>query len=133
MDEALACVEDSLKANVDLAGGVVKDKKQSLRMKRVDVKGVEFDWVFNNKEGDKLLRELSETKNKGLFGLEIIKDIIYYQWSYFKRAIIIRMFIPFIVYFITFSMYVSWTNIKRNEEEDEGIENGTWYIVNLCF
>jgi len=45
-------------------------------MKRVEIKGIEFDWIFTEKEGKAFLKELSETDNMNLFSHDIIKDIL---------------------------------------------------------
>ena len=46
--------------------------------KRVKVRAVEFDWVFNTKHGSKLIEILSLTKNIELFSIPVIQDIILY-------------------------------------------------------
>ena len=47
-------------------------------MKRVEIKGIEFDWIFTEREGKSFLTELSETDNMNLFSYDIIKDIIWF-------------------------------------------------------
>ena len=47
-------------------------------MKRVEIKGIEFDWIFTDREGKSFLDELSETENMDIFKYDIIKDIIWF-------------------------------------------------------
>lgn len=47
-------------------------------MKRVEIKGIEFDWIFTEREGKDFLTELSETDNMNIFSHDIIKDIIWF-------------------------------------------------------
>lgn len=53
-----------------------KELEKQKDMKRVEIKGIEFDWIFTEKEGKSFLAELSETDNMNLFSHDIIKDII---------------------------------------------------------
>ena len=53
-----------------------KELEKQKDMKRVEIKGIEFDWIFTEKEGKSFLTELSETDNMNLFSHDIIKDII---------------------------------------------------------
>lgn len=53
-----------------------KELEKQKDMKRVEIKGIEFDWIFTEKEGKSFLTELSETDNMNLFQHDIIKDII---------------------------------------------------------
>ena len=97
--------------------------------KRVEVRGIEFDWIFNSKEGDLFFKELSTTKNTKLFEVDIIRDIILYLWTFYKKSLILFMFIPFMIYFAIFLTYTTWT-MKRRQEETDG---NTWMIVNYVF
>lgn len=58
-------------------GNVVKQDNLK-NMKRVEIKGIEFDWIFTDKEGKEFLTELSETDNMEIFNYDIIKDIIWF-------------------------------------------------------
>ena len=73
---------DKFKSSEDLMH--YKDKQDD-DLKRVEIKGIEFDWVFDSPEGAALLKELSETKNINIFAQDIIKHIVYFQWSYFQK------------------------------------------------
>ena len=82
----------------------IGDKKENetaeekQKFERVIIKAIEFDWIFNTKEGDEFLGNLTETENLELSEIDIIRDIILFLWSYFKIQIVIKLFIPYFVY-----------------------------------
>ena len=70
--------------------------------KRVEIYGIEFNWILNETEGKAFLKELSESDNLELFSIGVIKAIIAYMWSFYQRDIIKNMLIPYMFYFTTF-------------------------------
>jgi len=98
--------------------------------KRVTVKAIEFDWIFNSEEGNKFLANLSETDNINIFGYDIIKDIILFQWSHFKSTIIYKLFIPYLFYFLIFILFSTWIIHRKHHENDE---NNTFHILSWLF
>ena len=100
-------------------------------LKRVTIKGIEFDWVFKSKEGSDFLQELSETDNIRIFEHEIIKDIVLFQWSYFKIHIILKLLIPYIVYFLIFVLHVTY--IIKNEHYETSKESQPYHISAWIF
>ena len=93
------------------------------------MKGIEFDLIFNSKEGDLFFKELTTTKNTKIFEVDFIRDIILYFWTHYKKSLILFMFIPFMIYFAVFLTYTTWTMERRQEETD----GNTWTIVNYVF
>lgn len=89
-------------------------------MKRVEIKGIEFDWIFTDKEGKNFLDELSETDNMDIFNHSIIKDIIWFQWSKIKPYIIYLQFVPFVLYFFSFLIYTIWSMKNKQQEVEQG-------------
>ena len=69
---------------------------------RVIINAIEFDWIFNTKEGDEFLENLANTDNINLFGINIIKDIVLIQWSYIRIHIIGKLLFPYLLYFLIF-------------------------------
>lgn len=57
---------------------IVEKEIDNKNMKRVEIKGIEFDWIFTDREGKSFLDELSETENMDIFKYDIIKDIIWF-------------------------------------------------------
>ena len=116
-----------LDKSADYTGAFEEDKS---RLKRVQIKGVEFDWIFNTPEGHEFLKNLSETTNIEIFGQDIIKDIILFQWSFFRETIIYKLLIPYFVYFIIFCIYATWIIYEWNlESSDTGEFHLLAYIV----
>jgi hypothetical protein len=56
--------------------------------RRVEVKSIEFDWILSTKDGERFLEHLAQTDNLAYFEIDLIKNIILFQWSYFLPRII---------------------------------------------
>ena len=97
---------------------------------RVMIKAIEFDWIFNTKEGDEFLGSLADTENSKLFGIEVIKDIILMLWSYFKMHIIFKLLVPYFLYFIIFLVHTTY--IIKNEHY-ESSESQPYHIAAWVF
>lgn len=98
-------------------------------LKRVSIKGIEFDWIFQGKHANNFLSSLCpDEENIEIFSQDIIRDIILFQWKYFKSAIILKLFIPYVIYFIIFCMFSTWL-VEREFTENK--DNGTYDVVNL--
>ena len=93
----------------------MREKKVKSRMgKRIlEIRGIEFDWIFNNKEGKDFLKNLGKTDNLDLFENSLIKIIIDFLWKIWFRAIFWMVFIPFIFMMITYLIYVTEIHYGR--------------------
>ena len=100
-------------------------------IKRVTVTGIEFGWIFDSQEGADFLQELSETENIRIFEHDIIKDIVLFQWSYIKIHIILKLLIPYLIYFLIFVLHVTY--IIKNEHYESGNESGPYHISAWVF
>lgn len=96
--------------------------------KRVEVKAIEFDWMLTTKEGEDFLERLRKTDNLGYFEIEVIKDLIMFQWEYFLPRIIIFLFVPFMLFFLMFILYTTWILDEMFNEADN---SGPWHIAAL--
>jgi large-conductance mechanosensitive channel len=94
--------------------------------KRVEVKAIEFDWMLTSHNGEQFLERLRKTDNLGYFEIEVIKDLIMFQWGYFLPRIIIFLFIPFMLFFLMFVLYTTWVLDEMFNETDD---NGTWHVA----
>ena len=83
-------------------------ENEEKQLKRVSIKGIEFDWIFDTPDGASFLKELSETSNINIFAQNIIKDIVYFQWSYFQLNIILFLMIPYKIYFVSFWVFATY-------------------------
>jgi len=99
-------------------------------MVRVSVKMIEFDWILHGKPAHEFLKNLLKVNSSEMFNLDIVKDIVFYQWSTIRKQIIMKMFIPFCLYFLLFLTYVTWT-IKRKHEEDAAGDEKKWFWINF--
>ena len=103
-------------------------KEKPMNQKNLDIKAIEFDWIFDKHNGSEFIRTLSNTTNIELFSLKIVKYIIQFLWSHFQNAIIIYLFIPFLLYFSIFVIYATWVHKRKTEENDE---NGSFHLANF--
>ena len=84
-------------------------------LKKYEINAIEFDWLFNKTDGVDFLFTLSKTKSIEVFSIEIIRLIILYLWSFYRRAIFFYMFIPFMLYFCWFLIYSTWMQSQDEE------------------
>ena len=85
--------------------------------RRIEVKGIEFDWLFQEKEGKRFMEKLSETEDLSYFELDIVKNIIWFQWNKFLPAVFIVLFLPFLTFFGVFIVYTSYLLPEKKEED----------------
>jgi len=94
---------------------------------KYDVKAIEFDWIFNQKEGKNFLTDLAFAGDDDVFEVDVVKNIIYYLWKFYRRAIIMQILLPFILYFVCVIAYATWINKEKDEEDNN---DGTYSIIN---
>ena len=83
--------------------------------KRLDIRAIEFDWIFNDTDGVRFLETLSETDSIELFDLTIIRHIINFLWSYFKFYVFMYSLIPYMFYMALFLVYVTYFHKMKYE------------------
>ena len=76
-----------------------------------------FDWLFQEKEGKRFMEKLSETEDLSYFELDIVKNIIWFQWNKFLPAVFIVLFLPFLTFFGVFIVYTSYLLPEKKEED----------------
>lgn len=86
--------------------------------KQIEIKAIEFDWIFNKTEGFNFLKILSHSTDMDLFSLNIIRNIINFFWGYYRKAIIGYIFLPFIFYFVLFILYTTYFQKQMEEDGD---------------
>ena len=101
------------------------------KMKRVIIKGIEFDWIFTGKDADQFLKDLGETNDMDILSQPIIKDIILYQWKYYKINLIKYLLVPYIIYFWLFLVYVTWIIKEVEDENGDGVFTTLGYIAGV--
>ena len=115
--------------NIDEGQNTRTDSGESVE-KRVEVKAIEFDWLLTTKDGERFLEALSETEVLEFFELDLVKNIILFQWSYYLPRIILGLFVPFFIYFIIFLVYATWLLEEKKEEKEKW---GTWHTIDFVF
>jgi len=88
--------------------------------KRVSLKAIELDWIFKGERASSFLKNLGATDNIEIFKLDIIRDIILFQWKYFERAIILKLFVPYLLYFVLFCVYSTYVLERQYDDNDKG-------------
>ena len=63
-------------------------------IRRSDVKMIEFDWIFQGREGFLFIEELATTDNESIFEVESIKISIEYLWGFYFNKIFKLVFCP---------------------------------------
>ena len=101
------------------------------KMKRVIIKGIEFDWIFTGKDADQFLKDLGETNDMDILSQPIIKDIILYQWKYYKINLIKYLLVPYLIYFWLFLVYVTWIIKEVEAENGDGVFTTLGYIAGV--
>lgn len=109
-----------------------KKEQEKLKKERqiYTVKAIQFDWLFNEKEGKSFLIALSKIEDIEIFGLNIISTIIMFIWGYYRTQIVIQVLIPFLLYFTVFILYSTW--IKNKSDEENGDFGSKYFIVHFA-
>lgn len=109
-------------------------EKERRKQKRLDIRAIEFDWIFNKHDGSAFMRTLAETDCIDLFSLTIIRHIVKFCWSYFRKYIIIYLLIPYILYFSIFIVYATYFHKKQIENDDGRFERfGLGSFISIIF
>ena len=97
-------------------------KKILKRQKLLDIKGIEFDWIFNKPQGASFIKILAKSDDIELFSLKIVQLIIEFFWKYVRKAMIMWLLIPFLIYFTTFIIYATYFQKRKVELENGDFE-----------
>ena len=65
-----------------------------------NIRAIEFDWIFNETEGKKLLQTLAEIDDEEIYDVEVIRNVVLYLWKFFRRVIIWKLMIPLVIHFM---------------------------------
>ena len=100
--------------------------KNNVVERRIEVKAIEFDWILTTVLGEAFLEKLSTTDNLRYFEIEVIKNVVMFQWEIFLPRIIAYLFTPFIGFFLLFILYTTWI---LNEKQEETDDSGPWHTT----
>lgn len=90
---------------------------------KVSIKAIKFGWLFQNREGGQFFKLLNDFESVEIFSLPIIQNIIKFFWKHYKTRIIYFLFVPFLIYFLLFSVYSTWFLKRRMDHNDGQLEN----------
>jgi len=65
-----------------------KDPSNEQQERVLNIYGIEFDWIFNDKEGSQFIKNLSQTENIEIFSVKLIVLILQFMWSFYYSRII---------------------------------------------
>mmetsp|Transcript_26896 Transcript_26896/g.26817 ORF Transcript_26896/g.26817 Transcript_26896/m.26817 type:complete len:172 (-) Transcript_26896:150-665(-) len=116
----------------------LEKEKERRKQKRLDIRAIEFDWIFNKNEGVDFLRTLYNIEGTELFSLTLVRHIIRFLWSYYRTYIVIFLFIPYMVYITLFVLYSTWIHKSKvddgaGEWEGYGLANTLSVICIMLF
>ena len=120
IDSEEELLEEATKTKAKTKEELEKEKERR-KQRRLDIRAIEFDWIFNKVEGVQFLRTLSETKSIEIFSLTLVRHIIRFCWSYYRTSIMIFLFIPYMLYISLFVFYSTYIHKKQIENGD-----GNW-------
>lgn len=122
-DDPDGIIDDIITTKQKVSKEEILLKKIQTRQKKVVVKAIEFDWLFDNIRGPALFQVLTQIKNIEVFSISLIRYIIIFFWGYFRYRIMLFLFIPFLIYFGIFLAYSTWfqkQKITKDQKGDEG-------------
>ena len=110
------------------------EKKSTMEQdekKRVELCALEFDWIFEGEGAVNFIKRLANTDNDEIFAIPTIKIIIMFLWQKYFYKIRNKIFIPFIVYFIFFTVYVTHIYEKRIQYPDQDVPYSldVWFLA----
>jgi hypothetical protein len=116
----------------------IQKEKERRKQRRLVIRAIEFDWIFNKVEGVSFLKTLAETEYIEIFSYKLIQNIIRFMWSYYKIHIVTWVLIPFLFYLSIFCLYTTWIHKKKQDNnegyfEGYGLANTFMIVVILMF
>jgi len=105
-------------------------EKNDGQIQTVNVYAIEFDWILKSAIGESFLQQLADTDDLSYFDLDIVKQVIYYQWSRYLKRITLFLFIPFLAFFLAFILFATWVIHEMHIEDDS---DGKWRAAAFIF
>lgn len=75
--------------------------------KQVEVRLLDFDWLFTQNNAATLIKILAETANDEIFSCTQVRIFVDFMWNRYYQAIRNQLFIPYCVYFLSFVLYAT--------------------------
>jgi hypothetical protein len=72
--------------------------KETAQLKKVGVKALDLDWIFVGDNAKNLLSLLASDADPAILSKKSMRIFIEVMWEYYQKAIIIYIFLPYILY-----------------------------------
>ena len=84
-------------------------------MKRIAVEAIDINWIFHGDNMKRLIMLLKREKVSTFFSTKAMRSFIMLAWSRYNPAIIYRIFVPNMLYMVTFitNAYLEVAETKR--------------------
>lgn len=103
--------------------------KKEYKNNTINIRAIEFDWIFTTKRGEEFLEKLSRTSDLSFYEIDIVKHIINFMWKRFLPRLFLFLFFPFLVFFATFLLFATWLIDEGYKEADDWAEWDTAVFV----
>jgi len=77
-------------------------------LKQVEAKLLDFDWIFIGDNASSFLQTLAETDNDEIFSCSQVRVFVEFMWKGYYDAIYQTLFLPYIAYFVSFSLFATY-------------------------
>lgn len=84
------------------------EHKKDLETNNVVIEALEFEWAFRGKTAKNFIQDLALTNKYHIFDIYALKVVILFLWNSFQRRIYIKIFVPYLIYFIVNIFYVTY-------------------------
>jgi hypothetical protein len=115
----------------DLNKLIVKNQKKSflsdsseVQNRQVETLMLQIDWIFRQCPGKKkagnfadFVVALSKAPHESLFSTSLVTTLIDHFWDRYYRAVILKCFIPFLVYLVVTLIYISNYALRGIKDE----------------
>ena len=94
------------------------DSDKAIQKRLVATKMLQIGWVYENPEGKEpvdfreLIVALSEAKHESLFSTDFVKIMCNFSLERYRREIILKVALPWLLYFILIILYMSEFAVK---------------------
>ena len=93
------------------------DTDDTSNLRQVEVKILDFNWVFIADNASRFLKILAETENDGIFTSRQVRVLIEFLWTGYFDAIKYVLLYPYLLYFVTYSYLVLYLSKEHGHDE----------------
>jgi hypothetical protein len=93
-----------MRENLHTLDLVISDEHHKIDVKRIVVEAIDINWVFHGDNMKNLIILLKQEKVSPFFSTKAMRSFIMLVWQKYNPAIIYRIFIPNLLYLLSFIM-----------------------------